>query len=61
MLYKSCDVGVIIPRPVVIEPYIGIKLFAGELAGVIACTCLVAYCAEDIILIPCKHILVVVG
>ena len=55
------DVGVIVPRPVVIEVTIGIKLFAGKLARVIACTCLISDSTQDVVLIPYQHILVVIG
>ena len=43
------------------EVTISIKLFAGELTGVIAGACLAADCTKDIVLIPHQHLLIVIG
>ena len=59
-LSKPANIRIIIPGGEVVEVAIGIELFASELAGVIACACLRAYCAEDIVLIADKHVLGVV-
>ena len=45
----------------VVEITIRIELFAGEIAGVIACADLAADSAEDIVLVPDEDVLVVVS
>ena len=41
--------------------WFGIELLAGELACVVAYTCLVAYCAKNFIFIADQDILVIIG
>ena len=60
-LGKPADVGVVVPRPVAIEACIGIELLAGELAGIIACSCLRANSTKHIVLVPDQDVLVVIG
>ena len=59
-LSKPADVRVVVASSEVVEVAIGVPFLASELAGVIACACLRANSPKDIILIPCKHILVVI-
>ena len=45
-------VRVVVAGGVVVEVAIGVPFLAGELAGIIACSCLRTYSTEDIVLVP---------
>ena len=60
-LSKASDVRVTVTGTIVIEPNIAVILLAGELACVVACTRLVAYCAKNFIFIADEDILVIIG
>ena len=60
-LCETSDVWIIVSRPVVVEVTIGIKLLVRELTCVIAGACLIAYRIQDVVLIPDKDVLIVIG